>query len=401
MEELHNILIITDAPTQPLYNPRIRFLYKSLIKNGVEVDCYTEQFEHIPSELNFKLTEIPFYKYRHHKLIGKMEWIIKNILNLLFDYKNKYFAKIISEYTKTKHYDLVFCSTFHTFGLRAAAVIANKKNIPLHIDLRDMAEQCNRNEYSNKLLNNFSMLGKRYKKTNIERRNKIIRQADSISSVSPWHVKFLKQLNPNVHLIYNGYDNSMFYPKKIKTQTFDIIYTGRWYSQNLQDPTLLLQALAEIDVPNIRLIWYTKHDVHKKLQYLARLYNVKTEIVYNDYIPNSKIPDILHRASILLVLTNINTHGIMTTKFFEALGVEKPVLCVKSDEGCLTDMIKETGAGLAATNVIQVKEFILHWYNEWKLHGYTHVNVKGKEQFSRQTQAKQFLYIFNSLTVKK
>lgn len=394
MKKLHSILIITDAPTQPLYNPRIRFLYKSLIENGINVDCYTEQFESIPPELGFKLIEIPFYKYRNHKLTGKIEWAIKNILNLLFDYKNKYFAKKIFQYTKAKHYDLVLCSSFHTFGLRAARKIAEWKGIPLHIDLRDIAEQCDQNEYSDKLLKKSSLLGKWYKKTYIIRRNRIIRQADSISSVSPWHIDFLKQQNPTVHLIYNGYDNTAFYPENTETQTFDIIYTGRWYSQDLQDPTLLLQALAEIDVPNIRLVWYTKHDVHTKLRNLARLYDVKTEIIYNDYIPNSEIPYTLHRASILLVLTNNNTHGIMTTKFFEALGVEKPVLCVRSDEGCLADVIKETGAGLAATTVEQVKEFIIEKYEEWKSNGFTHVNVKNKEKFSRQYQAKQFMEIF-------
>ena len=86
----------------------------------------------------------------------------------------------------------------------------------------------------------------------------------------------------------------------------------------------------------------------------------------------------------------------MTTKFFEALGVEKPILCVRSDEECLAQTIKETESGLAATNVEEVKNFILHYYNQWQEQGYTHVNVKNKELFSRQNQALQFEKIFNS-----
>jgi hypothetical protein len=87
----------------------------------------------------------------------------------------------------------------------------------------------------------------------------------------------------------------------------------------------------------------------------------------------------------------------MTTKFFEALGVEKPILCVRSDENCLAQTIKETECGLAATNVEDIKEFILYYYNQWQKQGYTHVNVKNKEQFSRQNQALLFEKIFNQV----
>jgi hypothetical protein len=87
----------------------------------------------------------------------------------------------------------------------------------------------------------------------------------------------------------------------------------------------------------------------------------------------------------------------MTTKFFEAIGVEKPILCVRSDEECLAQTIKETNAGLAATNVEEVKEFILYHYNEWQQNGYTHINITNKEHFSRQNQAIQFEKIFNQV----
>lgn len=396
--QLNRILIITDTLTQPLYTPRVRFLYKSLINSNIETDWYTEKFEDIPSEFDLKITEIPFYKYCKHGLAGKIEWGIKNILNLLLDYKNNFFANKLSKETENKQYDLVFCSCFHTFGLKAALKIARKKNIPLHIDLRDIAEQCQQNEYSNSLINNSSsILGNIYRKINISRRNKIIRQADSLSSVSPWHVDFLKKINPNTHLIYNGYDSDLFYNKTVKSPTFDIVYAGRWYGNDLQDPTLLFQALAEIDCPDMRLVWYTKQDVHRELRHLADKYGVKTEIEYNGYVPNSDIPKVLNQASIVLVLTNKGTHGIMTTKFFEALGVEKPILCVRSDEDCLAKTITETESGIAATNVEEVKAFILKHYEQWKVNGFTHVDVKGKEKFTRQYQAKQFEEIFQSL----
>ena len=59
----------------------------------------------------------------------------------------------------------------------------------------------------------------------------------------------------------------------------------------------------------------------------------------NGFISRDGVPDLLHRASVVLLLAGETKengpHGIMTTKFFEALGVEKPILCVRNDGGCL------------------------------------------------------------------
>ena len=391
---LKRILIITDAVTKPLYTPRVRNLYHYFSQKDIKIDWFTEQHEEIPSNFNLKLHQIPFYK--HNGLLGKIEWSIKNILNLLFDYKNNFFAKKVLTATQNKNYDLVFCSTFHTFGLKAALKVAQKQNIPLHLDLRDIAEQCDTNEYNNSKIA-LGLISKIYRNINISRRNQVLKQAHSITTVSPWHVNFLKQFNPNTHLIYNGYDSTLFQPRTTKTNYFDIIYTGKWYSPTLQDPTLLFQALAEINNPQIRLIWYTNADVHSQISKLAQQHNLTTPLIINNYVPNNEIPNLLNRSSIILVLTNKGNRGIMTTKFFEAIGVEKPILCVRSDEECLAQTIKKTNAGLAATNVEEVKEFILYHYNEWQQNGYTHINITNKEQFSRQNQAIQFEKIFNQV----
>ena len=390
--QIKKILIITEAITKPLYIPRIRNIYHHLQEKNIEIDWVAEKYEEIPDSFNLKLHQIPFYK--HKGKIGKIEWIIKNILNLIFDYKNKYFSKKISDFSRNKHYDLVLCSTCHTFGLKAAYNVAKTHNIPLYIDLRDIAEQCTANEYSNSKLA-LGFLGKLYRNININRRNKILKLANNITTVSPWHVDFIKQFNPNTHLIYNGYDINLFQPQNIKTKYFDIIYTGKWYSSSLQDPTLLFEALAQINNPKIRLVIYTDSNKHPEIKNLADQHNITTPLILNNYIANNEIPQKLNESSIVLVLTRKENKGIMTTKFFEALGVEKPILCVRSDEGCLAQVIKETQSGLAATNVEEVKNFINQHYQQWEGQGYTHINIKDKEKFTRQNQALQFEQIFN------
>ena len=173
----------------------------------------------------------------------------------------------------------------------------------------------------------------------------------------------------------------------------------------MQDPTLFFEAMSqlhkELKINNdVVCNFYVNETTKNRLISLAQQYGVEDYMRYISYVSPENIPDVLHQSSIILVLSNKTTEngpfGIMTTKFFEALGVEKPILCVRSDESCLADAIRETNAGLAATDVEEVKAFILEKYEEWKRNGYTRqqVNVEKKQLFSRQFQAKQFVQIF-------
>jgi phage portal protein BeeE len=75
------------------------------------------------------------------------------------------------------------------------------------------------------------------------------------------------------------------------------------------------------------------------------------------------------------------------------------VLCVTSDEACLASAIEKTNAGVAATNVEEVKAFLLEKYQQWRQQGYTQqaVNLAEKALFSRQEQAQAFENIIQSI----
>ncbi len=92
--------------------------------------------------------------------------------------------------------------------------------------------------------------------------------------------------------------------------------------------------------------------------------------------------------------------GIMGTKTFEYLAVEKPILCVRNDEDCLEQTINRANAGLAASTVEETERFILEKFSEWQQNGYTHqaVNREYIAQFSRKYQVGQFAGLFDQLT---
>ena len=358
-------LILSDPFTPPAYTPRLRFLCNYLTQQGWEIELFTEHYDPIPFEHDYPIYEVPVYRRR-----SMIEWIVKSVWSLLTDWRNRYFSQQVHKAISGKQYDIVICCTFSTFPLRAALDIAKERHIPMHVDLRDLDEQVPGAQYQQHRQWWLRPFRTWYRKVNICRRNDVIRQASSISSVSPWHVDFIKPYNKNVHLIYNGYDDKQFYWSEVKNDTFLISYIGRLYE--FQDIHCIEEAIREIG----------KDDIILNRQHGG--------------IPTDQVGDAIRRSSIMIVLTNKEAKGMMTTKFYEALGCEKPVLCYPDDHSVLSDTIRCTNAGLATDDKEAIKSFILEKYAEWKQNGYTRqkVNKEIKQHFTRQYQAKQFEQIF-------
>lgn len=365
---MKNILFLTDPIGKPSYAPRLRFICNYLMAQGYSVTVYTEKWEELQFAHSYPIIECTLY-HTH------LDWFIKSVWSLLTDWKNRYFSMWVQKDTERESYDMVFCTTFSTFPLRAAVEVAHKKRIPLFVDIRDLDEQVPGAQYQMHRSWWLHPFRNWYKNVNIKRRNKVLKQADCITTVSPWHVDFIRQFNPNVHLIYNGYDPSIFYPKDIPSKYFLITYIGRLYE--FQSFDLIKRAIRELKLPDCKL---NLHLPNKR------------------YIPFSEVGNEIRKSSISLVLTSTNTHGMMTTKFFEALGCEKPILCIPSDKGCLAQAMTETNAGLASDDIDEIKQFILDKYNEWKQNGFTRQPVRNIEQFNRENQAKQFEDLFSHYT---
>ena len=311
---------------------------------------YAERTEDLPFAHSYPITEIPVY--RNHS----WDWVIKNIGTFLFDWKSRYFARQVQQRAQGKAYDVVFVSTFQPMPIRAAVQMAKAQQIPLHIDLRDIDEQTPTHQYQPHKQGHLSWVHRWFRAANIRRRNALIRYANSLSSVSPWHVNLLSHLHPCVHLVYNGYDEQVFYPENRPVDEFRITYTGRIYDRALQNPILFFEALqalrAEGRLPNeLRVDWYTDRIGKERVMSWAKQTDTTALMRFHDFTKPDAIPAILQESSIVLVASQKSgpqgPHGIMTTKFFEALGVEKPVLCVPSDEECLAQVIQDTKAGIS------------------------------------------------------
>ncbi|MDL2221938.1 glycosyltransferase [Parabacteroides sp. OttesenSCG-928-N08] len=412
---MKRVLILCDM-FPPAFGPRMGYLAKYLPENGWEPTVVTEE---IPENMfaflagNCPVVAINYYSAKN-KIMRKCQWLYTILLHLLFDYKERRMYKVAKRLHQQQPFDLILCSSFQSFPLTAARWMAEEYGIPLVVDLRDIIEQYSGEEYiKHKLPRLFGLdkwIKRHYTRRQLSIRNRALQVASYVTTISPWHVEQLKHFNPNVTLIYNGYDPELFYPVVQPTPHFTITYTGRLLSAAMRDPSLLFEALARLSSDGIlqptdcRVVWYVDEQSQRMIKELAAPYQIDPFMHYKGYVAASEIPAILNRSSLLLILTNRASQegpkGVMTTKFFESLAVEKPLLCVRSDESYLAAAIHATQAGVAASTVEEVTDFLVYHYYQWKEWGYTfsRVNREALSLYSRREQARQFATIFHSLS---
>lgn len=389
------ILILCEAIAPPAFSPRVLTLAQYLQDQGWQCTILTEECEQQAFDTDIcPIHQMPAY---HHLLADKLCYG-----------KDKALYRYAVQQLDMQSYDLIFCSSYYYFPLLAAQQLAKRYHLPLVVDLRDIAEQWGKESYFTCRLTPWKGLdyciGKLYEYKQLRMRNRVLRYANAVTSVSPWHQQLLAHYNTNTHLIFNGYDEQLFVPKDVKSEVFQIAYLGKLYSTKLRDPRLLFAALQEllaegkIAAKELRVLFHVDEKGKEQLLELAEEYQISPVVDIQGYIPRTEIVEVMHQSSILLVLTTQSiaegTHGIMGTKFFENMGVEKPVLCVRSDEECLAQVISQTQAGLAATQVEEVKTFVMEKYQEWKQNGFTRQTARNKELFTRQRQAEQFKELF-------
>lgn len=404
LERKKRLLVLADPYGKPSFAPRLRYLSDYLTRQGWDVDIYTEQWDRLFFEHNYPITEIQLYKGERGSLRYMVNWGFKSIWSLLFDWKNRAFCKAVRKLTAGKPYDALLCTTFSTFPLPAAKKLAEEKHIPLYCDLRDLDEQVGGTQYQSHRQWWTRPFRLWYRDVNIRRRNRVLHKATAITTVSPWHVEFLHRINPHTHLIYNGYNPKMHYFEAIPTERFIVSYIGRLYGPSFQDPTLLLEALRLLkeEMPELQLLIHTDPQGQQRMGALAKSYGISNLTDIQGYVGIDTVPELYRKSSVCVVLSNKadaeGPKGMMTTKFFEIIGTEKPLLLVRSDEAHLAAAIQQTNAGVAATEVGQVVAFLREVYSQWKQQGYTHQNVDQQvvSLFNREMESAQFERLLSS-----
>ena len=410
---MKNLLIICDN-FPPQSGPRMGYLVKYAKRLGW--NSYVVAAE---NRSRNDLTGLSGYAVETHIVPQKphRKWNLLHILPFFWPYdylRGEYdMRRIAFDLVSRVKFDLVLCThTYGYFPLSTAYTVAKKKNLPLIIDIRDLGAQNPRDAFwSLPFDRKMDRLRSMFSFISTKRAEKMHRAADVLTTISPWHAEWLKRWNKNTVCIYNGFDPELFKPAvPRKIERFEIIYTGTLGEPRGRDFEFLIQAVQRMDkagkiTPSTFHVSFYCGTIMRTNNIRERIATLGIECYFEflPFVPITEVPRLYERASCLLLLSAKSgpngTHGVMTTKFYEYLAANRPILCVRSDEECLEAAIKETNAGCAARSVEETENYLLKLYDEWKESGITRgtTNEAKLSLYSRATQAKQFVELFEQL----
>lgn len=362
-----NILILSSAFQDPYLNARLRYQCDYLTQQGHKVDVYTEPWDNLSFKHKYKIHEIGDYNQSYFK------WVLISIYSLFTNYKERRFALQVLWRIRKKHFDVIMCSTSSCFPLCASAFLSKWLHLPLHVDLYSIKELDDTKNQDISFWN--SPLLYCQQKIYIHRRNRALRKAYSVSTISQKHIDFIRAINPHVELINNGFDPAKFYHEDITANTFKICYFG--YLDMKQNRSLIHKVMQKMknEFPDIQWLFYSNEIATDK-------FSASVRPTYHGMLPDEIIGDAIRQSSIILLIHNEGQSDWQSELFYQALGCEKPVIFTPATEGMIPDFIRMTNLGISTKSAEEFKNFIIQRYQEWQQNKFTHQAVTNKDLFN-------------------
>lgn len=358
----------------------------------------------------YKVIRIPRIKTISQKIIDIFISIpiIRTLISLLLRlsgifnphiiYSHQLFKKHLTNHLKDTKYDFIMVSISPDEHLKLAAWIESKYNIPFICDYRDT--------YDNRILSpDFNPNIKT--KINLLIREfyhkKWMKKCSLLISVSKILVaKLLEKTGTRQALeIRNGYDpdrldQSM---EKIDKKYFNITYAGRIYpDQNIEPFVLALRRFIEQIGPSgsslLRINFQGIVD-SEAFTYLKKTIPNGILHVEKERIPSDKMYDKISKSSILFIMS-YNKPGVYSGKLMDYVGSYRNILMIPSDNGVISEFIKNGELGLSTNDVEKASAFLIEKFMEWKKYGQP-IYHGDKEFISKSSRKYQAALLANGI----
>ncbi len=409
------VLVLTDLYA-PHFAPRIIAMVQNWLAMGWFVEVATEDIQKWNSTSHGLIFEgmedqCPVYRFPLRKTYSRWE----SIAEVLWGAKSRRFEKMVEANIELSKIDIIVAFSYRTFPLRVAKSLARKYRKPFVCDCRDIVEQYPKYQFLPKAKEYPSLLQKvlltLLKKRFIRQRNNALREASAVTTVSPWHRELLQEVvaDKTVGLFYNGYDEKVFIPRETRSETFQIVFTGRLLSSKMTQPDFFFETLTSpklapiLSSGDFEVCWYT--DEHSQSILFESLEKTSALVQsvqrVNSMRPFTEVPKLLSNASLILMLADpTQEQNIVSTKIFEAMAMERPIILVRSDRSIRKELLEEGNAGWAIEEKEDLVEIIATLYAQWKKNDYNCSQKQNRsfvEQFSRKKIALEYASFLEKL----
>ena len=421
MQSTYKVLLITGS-FPPAFAPRMGFLCKHIAqKTNWEVDCLCcnrgELGSHAAtfSHLDGFVKNVYMYKRDDGIHSITLNQVLKKLYNVKFVYilVAKIFYRVFHRgfnfgvkkvirnlYAQRKQYDLILTSSggdrVYEFGVYAAQLF----KCPVIHDFRDILEQV--------ILNNKSQKVSWQNKSLLRLRNTAISFAKRIVCVTRGQYDILKEYTSSISLIHNGYDSDIFSPcKVVRNDTFNIMYIGSIYHG--QYP---IEITCEAFVTfckkhsDAQVLFYTQlESFEDEVRPLVEKCDESKQFIWVNPCPQAELSKEIEKASILLALHRQSPVECISSKVYEYLAVNRPILYIKNKVTQpleIIDILQKTNAGAIAETQNEILDFLEDKYREWKQKGFVKgtTNIDEASKYSRTSECDEYIHLIKSVILK-
>ncbi|WP_297094254.1 glycosyltransferase family 4 protein [uncultured Draconibacterium sp.] len=232
-------------------------------------------------------------------------------------------------------------------------------------------------------------------KYNLKLEKKILSSADELITVGKGCASLLdKQKTKSFHLIFNGFDESDFFPKNTAaSKKFRITYVGS--ISNSQNPENFFKAVEQLPNKYKQLLdinFYGKFDDEVKKSSDSHGANTN----FYNYIPHSEAINKIINSELLLLLIPRKSEGIITGKLFEYLATNNFILALAPTNNDINSILEKCNAGLTFNYEANLLEILIERIKLWKRHGGHDPSTDEILQYSRKHITKELATIFNT-----
>jgi len=205
----------------------------------------------------------------------------------------------------------------------------------------------------------------------------VLQKADAVITVSQTIVDLFKsKVDNHYHIIANGYDERDFPQTVVEQNDTAFIINHAGHLADNQNPVALWQALQKMIagcadfVKKLHLDFYGS--IHSNVEKSIEKYDLKDFVTFHGYVPHQQIIQANQKADVLLfvVAQCSYANGILTSKLFDYMGAQKPILGIGPVAGDASKILQQTRAGQ-----------MLDWNDTQGISNFIQNVFLGKQQF--------------------
>ena len=229
--------------------------------------------------------------------------------------------------------------------------------------------------------------------------------ASMITSVSPVYTDRISQfVKIPGKTILNGFDTLLPKIQPEENNSFIIVYNGTLY--DTQDVEGFIRAVIRcIDTFQDKITIQIQfpgvcYDPNQERRLKALIQGYESFFLLTPRISKEEVIYLQQRADLLLMLTHIGQKGIPSSKLYEYLGIQKPILCFPSDKDIVSETLLNTGVGIVVDSeemlFDNLKEFLLLKINGSKI--FNEIKVENLLLYSFSNQVSKLSLLLNQIS---